>query len=397
MSTVVEVRLFAILRERAGADTVRLELGEGATVADALRQLARVEGLAGVIPRLPVALAVNREYADEHTPLHAGDELALIPPLSGGAGPTSGSAGAAASSGGVHVAVGEQPLSMPDIRARVSDERAGAVVVFEGVTREVAALDYEAYTEMARERLSAIARDCRARHGLLAVAIEHRVGRVPLGAPSVVVAVSAPHRAEAFAGAAAAIARVKAEAPIWKRELGSDGTGAWVQGAPAPGAAAPPQLTHLDEHGAARMVDVGAKPPTERVARARARLRMSPEAARAVQEGSGPKGEVLSMARIAGVQAAKLTAQLIPLAHPLPLSFVDLRASVDAAAGLVELVAEARTVAATGVEMEAMTACSVAALTVYDMVKGIERGIELEQVVLLDKRGGRSDYRREEA
>lgn len=154
-----------------------------------------------------------------------------------------------------------------------------------------------------------------------------------------------------------------------------------------------PRLTHLDEHGAARMVDVGAKAPTERIARARARLRMSPATARAVEEGNGPKGEVLGVARIAGIQAAKRTGELIPLAHPLPLTFIDVSASVDAEQGLVELVCEARTVDRTGVEMEAMTACAVAALTVYDMVKGVERGVQVEQVVLLEKRGGRSDWR----
>ena len=156
------------------------------------------------------------------------------------------------------------------------------------------------------------------------------------------------------------------------------------------------RLTHLDDEGRARMVDVGAKPATERRARARARLRMSPATAEAVEQGNGPKGEVLGVARIAGVQAAKQTAALIPLAHPLPLSFVDVEAAVDAAQGRVELVAEARTVSQTGVEMEAMTACAVAALTVYDMVKGVERAVELEQVVLLEKSGGRSDWRLDE-
>ena len=156
------------------------------------------------------------------------------------------------------------------------------------------------------------------------------------------------------------------------------------------------RLTHLDEQGRARMVDVSEKPVSTRTARARARLRMSAAAAAAVRDGSGPKGEVLTVARLAGVQAAKQTAQLIPLAHPLPLSFVDVEASVDAAAGVVELVAEARTNAGTGVEMEALTAAAVAALTVYDMVKGIERGVEIEHVVLLEKTGGRHDYRREE-
>jgi cyclic pyranopterin phosphate synthase len=156
------------------------------------------------------------------------------------------------------------------------------------------------------------------------------------------------------------------------------------------------RLTHLDEAGRARMVDVGAKEVGERVARARARVRMSPQTAMAVQQGHGPKGEVLSVARLAGVQAAKLTGQLIPLAHPLGLTFVDVHASVDVEQGLVELSSEARTVARTGVEMEAMTACAVAALTVYDMVKGVERGVEIEQVVLLEKHGGRNDYVRAE-
>jgi cyclic pyranopterin phosphate synthase len=156
-----------------------------------------------------------------------------------------------------------------------------------------------------------------------------------------------------------------------------------------------PRLTHLDEEGAARMVDVGAKQPSERRARARARVRMAPETARAVEAGDTPKGEVLGVARFAGIQAAKQTGALIPLAHPLPLTFVDVQGSIDAELGMVELVAEARTVARTGVEMEAMTACAVAALTVYDMVKGLQRGVKVEEVVLLEKSGGRSEWRRE--
>src|ERR1700754_1511238 len=150
------------------------------------------------------------------------------------------------------------------------------------------------------------------------------------------------------------------------------------------------ELTHLGDDGRARMVDVGAKPTSERRAVARARLRMAPATARAVERGDGPKGEVLGVPRIAGVQAAKQTSNLIPLCHPLPLSYVDVAATVDAGAGLVELLAEARTVGQTGVEMEAMTAASVAALTVYDMVKGLERGVTIEGVVLVSKSGGRS-------
>jgi cyclic pyranopterin monophosphate synthase len=157
--------------------------------------------------------------------------------------------------------------------------------------------------------------------------------------------------------------------------------------------AAEGELTHLDESGRARMVDVGAKDVTDRRAVARAVVRMSADTAAAVARGDAPKGDVLSTARIAGIQAAKQTSALIPLCHPLPLSFADVR--IEVRDGLVEIQAEARTSAQTGVEMEAMTAASVAALTVYDMVKGLERGVEIAEVVLLEKSGGRHDWRRE--
>jgi cyclic pyranopterin phosphate synthase len=150
------------------------------------------------------------------------------------------------------------------------------------------------------------------------------------------------------------------------------------------------ELTHLDADGNARMVDVGAKPTTERRAVARARLRMSPATAAAIAAGRTPKAEALTVARIAGIQAAKRTGELIPLCHPLALSFVDVTAEVNAEAGIVEFTAEARIAAQTGIEMEAMTAAAVAALTLYDMVKGLERGVAIEQVVLLEKSGGAS-------
>ena len=142
------------------------------------------------------------------------------------------------------------------------------------------------------------------------------------------------------------------------------------------------------------MVDVGEKAVTERRARARATVRMSAETAAAVARGDAPKGDVVATARIAGIQAAKRTAELIPLCHPLPLSFVDVRIAIGE--DRVEIEAEARTSAQTGVEMEAMTAASVTALTVYDMVKGLERGVEISEVVLLEKSGGRHDWRREQ-
>ena len=150
------------------------------------------------------------------------------------------------------------------------------------------------------------------------------------------------------------------------------------------------ELTHLDERGRARMVDVSGKPVTDRAARARAVVRVSRSTAAAVQAGDAPKGDVLGVARIAGIQAAKRTAELIPLCHPLALSFVGVEGHVELDAGEIVLVAEARTTGATGVEMEALTAAAVAALTVYDMVKGIERGASIGEVVLLEKSGGRS-------
>jgi cyclic pyranopterin monophosphate synthase len=153
-------------------------------------------------------------------------------------------------------------------------------------------------------------------------------------------------------------------------------------------------LSHVDAGGSARMVDVGGKSESERRARAHAVVRMSPETAAIVERGDAPKGDVLTTARIAGIQAAKRTDELIPLAHPLPLSFVDVRMALDAGAGTITIESEARTVARTGVEMEAMTACAVAALAVYDMVKGLERGVEITNVVLLEKSGGRKDWRR---
>jgi cyclic pyranopterin monophosphate synthase len=151
-------------------------------------------------------------------------------------------------------------------------------------------------------------------------------------------------------------------------------------------------LTHLDGEGNARMVDVGDKPVTGRRAVARAVVRMAPETAAAVDAGDAPKGDVLGTARIAGIQAAKRTGELIPLCHPLALDHVDVDARVDAGAGTVTLTAEVRVTARTGVEMEAMTAAAVAALTVYDMVKGLERGVTVEDVRLISKSGGRSGH-----
>ena len=156
-------------------------------------------------------------------------------------------------------------------------------------------------------------------------------------------------------------------------------------------------LTHLDADGTARMVDVGAKPATRRVAVARAVVRLLAGTAAAVAAGDASKGDVVSTARIAAIQAAKRTDEWIPLAHTLPLDSVDVDIDVDAVAGTVTLTATSRVTARTGVEMEAMVAAAAGALCVYDMVKGMERGVVIERVELLEKSGGRSGtWRRDE-
>ena len=153
-------------------------------------------------------------------------------------------------------------------------------------------------------------------------------------------------------------------------------------------------LTHLDTTGAARMVDVSAKPATVREATAAGRITMSREAATAIRDGTAKKGDVIAVARVAGIMAAKRTADLIPLCHPLPIAGVTLDLVVEADG--VVATATVRTTHGTGVEMEAMTAVSVALLTVYDMAKAVDRGMRIEGVRLIEKRGGKSGVWRAE-
>lgn len=199
---VVTVRLFATLRERAGADRVELDLRAGARAGDA------IDALGPMAAGLSIVIAVNREYADRDQLLRDGDEVAAVPPVSGGAG-------------FVDVSLTAEPLSLDAVAELVRNPRAGAVVVFSGVTRDAPELVYEAYQEMAQSEMQRIAERAVYEYALCAAAIVHRVGSVLLSEASVLVAASAPHRPAAFAAARQLIDEVKAQVPIWKREDGN--------------------------------------------------------------------------------------------------------------------------------------------------------------------------------
>lgn len=150
------------------------------------------------------------------------------------------------------------------------------------------------------------------------------------------------------------------------------------------------ELTHLDAQGNARMVDVGAKAETERVAIARCEVRMQPATLALIQSGGVPKGDVIGVARVAGIMAAKRTGDLIPLCHPLPITSASVDFRFDEGNSRVLIESRVATVSKTGVEMEALTACSVAALTIYDMTKAVEKGMVIGEVRLVKKTGGKS-------
>jgi len=209
----VTVRLFAGLRELAGAGRRELELAEGAAVADVWAAL----GLPGGEPE-GLLYAVNREYSTRGRTLADGDEVGLIPPVSGGA---------------EDVRVTDEALSLETVVRAVSADEAGAVATFTGTVRRssrgraVEHLEYEAYEDMAVELLARLAGELRERHGLTGVAIHHRTGRVEIGEASVVIAVSAPHRAAAFAACREAIETLKTEIPLWKKEV-YEGGEEWI-------------------------------------------------------------------------------------------------------------------------------------------------------------------------
>lgn len=158
------------------------------------------------------------------------------------------------------------------------------------------------------------------------------------------------------------------------------------------------KLSHVDEEGRIRMVGVGHKPNTKRVAVAKGEVQMKPQTLRLIVEGEAPKGDVLTTAQIAGIMAAKRTHTLIPLCHPLPLTKVDVEFKIDEDASRIEITATARCTGKTGVEMEALTAVSVAALTIYDMAKAVEKTMRIGEIRLLRKTGGKSgEWRLEDA
>ena len=206
----VVVKLFAGLRERAGTGERALELPDGARTADVWPELGLGEEPGGLL------YAVNREYAEADLPLADGDEVALIPPVSGGA-----------------FVVTEGPLSLESVVKEVADERAGAVATFTGTVRKesrgrtVHHLEYEAYTEMAESVMAGLATVLKARYELHDVAIHHRIGRVEIGEASVVIAISAPHRADALAACKDAIDALKETVPLWKKEV-YEGGEEWV-------------------------------------------------------------------------------------------------------------------------------------------------------------------------
>lgn len=225
---LVELQLFAIARQRAGSARLILEIPDGSRVADLRRILAEsVPELAPLVPGLMIA--VDAEYADDDHPIPHGADLAAIPPVSGGGSPSL-------------IEITEGPIDYAALTERVRSDRAGAVCLFLGTVRELTgdkrttSLEYEAYPEMARRKLAELDAEARRRWPILEAAIVHRVGHLDLGEISVAVAVSCPHRAEAFEASRWLIDTLKEVVPIWKKELWADGTEEWVH----PGLDAPP-------------------------------------------------------------------------------------------------------------------------------------------------------------
>lgn len=395
----VDVRLFAVTRELAGVDRLQLQLPRGTSAQTALDLLWKQLNVEEPAICPSIAIAINEVYASRDQILIDGDELALIPPVSGGQDVVDQDGWTVDQTDGqpkVAVWIGEQPISGHRAAKLVASPAAGAVVTFTGLPRDIDSLAYEAHDSMARQLMLKTAFQVAAKHRVCAIAVAHRTGVVEAGQPSILVSASAPHRGEAFAAARELLDLVKLTVPIWKEEVAGQERSR-VEGTPVETlsqtvAVPTPNLTHLAADGAATMVDVGGKVESERFALAAALVQVTPQTAQLVLDGNLPKGDVITLARLAGVQAAKQASNLVFLAHPLPLTKADVQIEVVQPLGQIRITATAKTVAKTGVEIEAMTAASVAALNVYDMVKGVQQGATISSVTLLKKTGGKSDF-----
>src|SRR5487761_1572478 len=370
----VRVVCFGALRERLGSETLVRE--PVATVAELWAALTR-DLPPSQASRDGVRAARNLAYCDWDTPVGAGAEVAFMPPVAGGATDE-------LAPPRLVTAVQSVPIDVVLLARQVRGDADGALAGFAGVVREenggrpVLRLDYEAYLPMAERELLRIAGELAARHRL--------------GGLALAVIAAAAHRREALAACAEAVEAVKRDLPVWKREHHPEGA-VWVdarEDGAAAGTVAPLQLSHLDGDGAVRMVDVGDRPATLRVATAEATVRFSHAGVLEALRAGAPKGDVGAAARLAGIMAAKRTPELIPLCHPIPLSHVEVLIEVVDPLPGMRIVSTARCTASTGVEMEALTAASVAALTVIDMLKSADPWITVEAVRLLSKSGGRS-------
>jgi cyclic pyranopterin phosphate synthase len=432
----VRVLCFGALRERLGPE--RLVREPVSTVADLWMAVTRDD------PDLRrsqdrVRAARNLAYCGWEAPVEPGDEVAFMPPVAGGSVDDAAPAV-------IRTRLVEEPIDVTRLAAELRTDADGAIATFAGVVRgdadglPVQRLDYEAYPAMAERELRRIAETVAQQHALGGVVIVHRVGSLEVGEVSLAVVAAAPHRAAALGACAEAVEMLKRDLPVWKREHHPGGA-EWVDarelarapGAePAPGALQPghldaahpgggqppeppgpgaperapldaahpdagqppeppkPQLAHLDASGSLRMVDVSDRPTNLREAAAGALVRFGAASTVAALRSGAPKGDVLGTARLAGIMAAKRTPDLIPLCHPLPITHVDVRLEVDDALPGVRITSSARCVAATGVEMEALTAAAVAALTVIDMLKSADPWMTVEALALESKSGGRS-------
>ena len=399
-SDAVLVLCFGALRERLGTEILVRE--RVTTVLDLWSLVARDHPDLRS-PQGRVRAARNLAYCDWQTPVEPGDEVAFMPPVAGGsvdddAGPR------------LHAALVTDPIDVSRLVAEVRGDGAGAVAAFVGAVREtsqgrtVQRLDYEAYLPMADRELRRIAADVAERHGLSGMALVHRIGSLLVGEVSVAVVAAAPHRRAALLACSEAVETLKRDLPMWKREQHPDGArwvGAGDLDSPSAADAAPlghepipgpdpHPLSHLDPSGSFRMVDVSDRPSTLRAAMAEAVVRFSDPATLAVLRDGSPKGDVLAAARLAGIMGAKHTPELIPLCHPIPLTHLDVQVTIVESPPGVHIVSSARCTASTGVEMEALTAATVAGLTVVDMLKSADPWMTIESVRLISKSGGRS-------